>query len=231
MRNFLKLGLWAIALILFFNAFAVVETKAQALNEILNRMENNRKSLNSLSSSITMDKYNEQIDHHEVQIGTVNYVSGKNEKDMYVRLNWDKPVIEQIAVVKDKYKLYRPDLKQVIIGKVDKATGGAKANGALAFLSMSRAQLKANYAVKYIGEEKIEGGVGTIHIQLTPKTAMNYKSADLWVDSDGMPRQARIVEKNDDTTTILLYDIRKNAKFDGSIFDIKYPKDTKEIKG
>lgn len=232
MKSILKLSISAITLVLFFNAFAVVETKAQALNEILTRMENNRNAMSSLRSGIKMDKYDPLIETHDITTGEVMYVPKTSKKDMYVRINWEKPVKEQLAVINGKYILYKPSINQVYTGSADKATGSAKAGGALGFLSMSRAQLKANYAVKYIGEEQIEGGVGTIHIELTPKTAMSYKSADLWVDGDGMPRQARIVEKNNDTTTILLYDIKKNANFDGSVFEIKYPKDkTKEVRG
>ena len=230
MRNILKLILPAIALLLLFNAFAVVETNAQVLNDILTRMENNRNALSSLRSGIKMDKYDPLIDTHDVLTGEVMYVPKTAKKDMYVRINWEKPVKEQLAVVNGKYVLYKESINQVYTGSADKATGSAKANGALGFLSMSRAQLKANYTVKYMGEETIEGGETTWHLQLTPKTVTSYKSADLWVDVNGMPVQAKIVEKNNDTTTILLYDIKTNVIRDGkSLFEINYPKNAKVV--
>ncbi len=62
MKSFLRLGFMAIALTLFFNAFAVTETQAQGLlNDILKRMETHRKSLTSLRSNVTMVKYNAQL--------------------------------------------------------------------------------------------------------------------------------------------------------------------------
>jgi outer membrane lipoprotein-sorting protein len=36
-----------------------------------------------------------------------------------------------------------------------------------------------------------------------------------------MPVQAKVVERNDDTTTILLSDIQRNATIKASIFDMK----------
>ncbi len=54
--------------------------------------------------------------------------------------------------------------------------------------------------------------------------------ADLWVDGDGIPRQARITENNNDTTTVLLSDIRRNETLKAEIFKLKYPSTAKKIK-
>ena len=98
-------------------------------------------------------------------------------------------------------------------------------------MSMSKTQLKANYDYKYIGEETLSNGEKTVHLELTPKTAQKYKSADLWVDFNGMPLQMKIVEKNGDSTTVLLSKVRKNLSLDGKDFVIDFPKNTKVVKG
>mgnify|MGYP001795458770 FL=1 len=64
-----------------------------------------------------------------------------------------------------------------------------------------------------------------------PKGKVNYKSAELWVDPDGMPRQAKIIEANNDTTTVLLANILKNPTLNGGIFKLPYPKNVTKIKG
>ena len=232
MKLFLRLGFTVMALTIFFNAFAVTETKAQGvLNEILKRMETNRQTLQTLRSNITMAKYNTQLKENDLTEGTVIYLPGKNEREVYIRIDWLKPVQEQLAVVKDTYTIYRPRLKQVIIGKVDKAQNSAKANGAFAFLNMSKQQLKANYSFIYVGQEKVSNGTETVRLQLTPKNKGSYKLAEIWVDKDGMPIQTKVVESNDDTTTILLSDIKKNTTINASVFTIVYPKSIKPIKG
>lgn len=97
-------------------------------------------------------------------------------------------------------------------------------------MNMSKAELEANYDVKFLGVEQISGGMQTWHIQLTPKKTSSYKNADLWVDADGMPRQARITENNNDTTTVLLSNIQKNVTIQASIFKLNYPSNVKKIK-
>lgn len=232
MKTFLRFGFLAIALTVFFNAFAVTETKAQgAINEIYNRMEANRARLTTVQAVVMMDKYNPQLDEHDKKQGNVIYLPGKSDSDMYVRINWTKPVDEQLAVIKGEYTLFQPRLKQAIVGKVDKAKNSAGAGNALGFMNMSKAQLKANYNVKYLGEETVSSGTKTWHLELTPKAAGKYKAAEIWVDGDGMPVQTKIVESNNDSTTVLLSNLRKNETISAKIFTIDLPKGTNKVKG
>ena len=232
MKSFLRLSLTAIAITLFFNAFSVVKTKAQAniLNEILKRMEVNRNTMKTLRSNVTMVKYNSQLKESDTTQGTSIYLPQKG-RDAYVRIDWVKPVEEKLAVVNGEYVLYRPRLKQAIIGNAKNAQGNGKANSALAFMNMSKEQLKANYTITYLGEEKVSGGIPTWHLELTPKTATNFKLAELWVDGDGMPIQAKVIENNNDSTTVLLSNFEKNATINANDFKINLPDGTKRIKG
>jgi outer membrane lipoprotein-sorting protein len=231
MIKFLRFGLIAFVLTFLFNALAVTEAKAQgALNEILNRMDAHYKILTSLQATVRMDKYNSQLDEHDVTEGTAKYLPLKG-RDALVRIDWTKPVQESLAVVNKEYVLYRPRLGQALVGKVDKAQGSAKSNSALAFMNMSKAQLKANYNVKYIGQENVSGGIQTWHLELTPKTKTSYKLADIWVDGNGMPIQMKVTENNNDATTVLLSNLVKNETLNTKIFVITLPKGTKELKG
>lgn len=220
------------ALTLFFGSFAATETRAQngPLNEILKRMETNRNSMKTLRSSVTMVKYNDQLKESDTTEGSAIYMPAKG-KDAYVRIDWTKPVQETLAVVNGEYVLYRPRLKQAITGSAKNAKGNGKANNALAFMNMSKEQLKANYSIKYLGQENVSGGTPTWHLELTPKTASNFKSADLWIDGNGMPIQAKVVEGNNDSTTVLFTRMEKNASINAAQFKVKLPKDTKIVKG
>ena len=230
MKSFIRLSLAALALIVFFNAFAVVETKAQYLQEILNRMDKHNRSLQTLRSNVTMEKYQSQLKETDVTEGAVLYLPMK-KGDPLLRIDWTKPVEETLAVVKGEYILYRRRLNQYMTGQTKNAKGSGKANNALAFMNMSKAQLKANYSIKYIGEESVNGGTRTTRLELTPKTASTYKLAELWVDADGMPVQAKITEKNNDSTTILLSGIKKNANINTNDFRVIVPPGATAIKG
>lgn len=218
------------ALMFIFSMIAVTESRAQGpLNEILKRMEAHRQSLTSLQSGVKMDKYNSQIDEHDLYEGTTMYLPAKG-RDALVRIDWVKPAQETLSVVNKQYVLYRPRIAQAIIGKVDEKDKNTKSTGALSFMSMSKDQLKANYDVQYLGQENVNGSP-TWHLKLMPKIAASYQYADLWVDGNGMPIQARVVENNNDSTTVLLYNLQKNINLDASKFKVNLPKGTKTVKG
>ncbi|HEX8734722.1 MAG TPA: outer membrane lipoprotein carrier protein LolA [Pyrinomonadaceae bacterium] len=229
MKKYFRLGFAAIAVALFFNAFVVTETKAQGgLSEVLKRMEAHRKSLTSLRADVRMVKFDSVLKESDTYEGTTVYLPTKG-RDALVRIDWTKPAKETLSVVNGQYVIYRERLKQAITGSAKDAKGGGKANNALAFMNMSKEQLNANYAVTYLGKETVSGGIETWHLELKPKTAQKYKSAELWVDGNGMPIQAKVVENNNDTTTVLLSNLQKNIDLKASVFKLNLPKGTKVV--
>ena len=224
MKNYLRLSLTVFALMFFFS---VVNVKAQT-NEILKRMDEHFKALTSLKASIMMDKYNAQLDEHDVTEGRVIYLPAKG-RDATVRIDWTKPFEETLVVKDKKYVLYRPRLNQAIFGKVNDAQKDTKSSGLLDFMSMSKEQLKETYSIKYLGQENVSGNILSWHLELTPKIPKSYKSSDIWVDGNGMPIQTKVTEKNNDTTIILLSNLQKNVTIDGSEFKVKLPSDVKKI--
>ncbi len=231
MNRYLRFGIGVFGVALLLSVVSVSEAKAQGvIQEVLRRMDVNNKSLQSLKADVTMVKTNSQLGVSDTTVGSTSYLPKAGSRVMYVRIDWTKPVEEQISVIGDNYELYRPRLNQVITGTTKNAKNNASVGGALSFMSMSKDQLKANYTVVYIGEEQISGSVSTWHLQLTPKTATTYKTAEIWVDGDGMPRQAKINEQNNDSTTVLLANIQKNLTLKGEIFKLKYPSSVKKIK-
>jgi outer membrane lipoprotein-sorting protein len=230
MKRHIRSGL--ISAVFGIIAFAAAAPSAHGqgiLSKILERMDLNNKSLQSIKADVTMAKHNPQLNVTDVSIGSTSYLLKSGKRDRYVRIDWVKPMEEQVAVIGDRYELYRKHTNQVITGTVNKAKNNAAAGGALAFLNMSREQLKANYTVQYLGEEQVKGGVPTWRLLLTPKVQSSYKTAELWVDKDGMPRQAKVTELNNDTTTVLLENIQKNVTLRAEVFKLNYPKNAKRI--
>ncbi|MEZ5426330.1 MAG: outer-membrane lipoprotein carrier protein LolA [Pyrinomonadaceae bacterium] len=232
MMRFIKFSLIAAVAVMFFSALAVTETKAQASvkNEILKRMEDNRNSLDTLKTSVEMVKLNAQLGEREIYQGSAVYVPAKG-RDVLVRIDWAKPVQETLTVANKKYTIYQPRLKQAMEGSASDAKGGSgKASSLFAFIDMSKAELKANYEIEYLGPENVKGGTPTWHLEMTPKGQASFKVAEMWVDANGMPLQIKITEKNKDTTEIFLSGIRKNESVKASIFQQKLPPGTKIIK-
>ncbi len=231
MHKYFRFILPAMAIAFLFTAAASEVSAQDVLRKILKRMDENNKSLTSLKSTIKMEKRDSVLGETDFSEGDLNYLPGRTQSQIFVRIDWSKPIEEHLAVANGKYVLYRPKAKQAIVGKVDGAKNSAKTGGALAFMTMTKAELSANYKVDYLGDETVSGGVSTFHLKLTPIKATSYKSADLWVDANGMPVQAKVVEKNNDTTTILLTNVQRNATIRASEFKIAPPKDVKIVQG
>lgn len=193
--------------------------------EILDRMDGNYKTLTSLTANVKMDKTDANLGTTDSQVGAVNFLPKSKKHAMYIRLDWEKPDSSMVVIDK-KYQLYNRKTNQVIQGSTDSVKSSGKAGNALGFLSMSRRELMDNYDIKYVGQEDLPGGIATWHLFMTPKGKASYKSADLWVDKDGMPRQARVTEMNNDTTVILLSNIQKNPTIKAEVFKL----DTKGAK-
>src|ERR1044072_3824619 len=203
---------------------------AGLVSSVLNRMERNRQSLKSLKASVSMEKYDSQLRDKDQYIGTVLYVpaAGRNAS---VRIEWQKPRREILAVANGEYTLFRPSLGQAMRGKTGSIKGGGGAGSVLDMMYMSKAQLETRFQpVQDVREETLWGGVSTIHLTLVPKGNASYKYAEIWVDSSGMPVQTKIVEKNDDATTMRLSGVEKNLKISSDEFTLKLDSSVKIIK-
>lgn len=230
-------------LVPLFLALAVVATTLTAaspkeangqtaglVSSVLSRMETNRRSLTSLRAGLSMEKYNSQLRDSEKYEGVVLYVpAGKG--DASVRIEWNSPQKEILAVYKGKYTLFRPRRNEAMVGRSGSVRGKAGAGGILDLMYMSRQQLEARFQpVQDVREETLWGGVSTIHLTLVPKTNASFKYAEIWVDMAGMPVQTKIVEKNDDSTTMRLRNLEKNIKIASDQFAIPLDPNVKIIK-
>ena len=211
MKRLVPLGL-AVALLLGVGVSSpTTDVKAQGagfVSSLLNRMERNRQSLKSLRASVDMVKYNAQIGDEDKYKGVVLYVPAAG-RNAYVRVDWNSPQKETLAVADGKFTLFRPRLGMAYTGKA--GTGKGKSGVAFEFLNMSRQQLASRYDVQPIGEATQWGGGSTSHVKLVPKGGASFKYAEAWIDSQGMPVQTKVVEKNDDSTTVRLTNMHRNS--------------------
>jgi outer membrane lipoprotein-sorting protein len=194
-------------------------------------MERNRQSLRSLKASLSMEKYNAQLRDKDNYSGWVMYMPA-NGRDASVRIEWQKPRREILAVANGKYTLFRPALGVAMVGKTGSVKGPAGSGGVLDMMYMSKQQLEAKFQpVQDVREETLWGGISTIHLTLVPKSNSSFKYAEIWVDSAGMPVQTKIVEKNGDATTMRLSGMERNAKISSDEFNLKLDSNVKIIKG
>ena len=193
---------------------------AGLVSSVLSRMERAKQSLKTLRANVSMSKYNSQL--RDTEDGSASAL---------MRLEWNKPQHEILAVSNGNYSLYRPRLNMVIGGK----TGSMKSqkdDDVLALINMSAAQLRTKFGnFQDEREETLWGGVRTTHFKAVPKTAASYKYIEIWVDDSGMPVQTKMVEKNDDSTTLRLSSVEKNQAISKDQFTLKLDSNVKRVKG
>ncbi|MFN2498647.1 MAG: outer membrane lipoprotein carrier protein LolA [Pyrinomonadaceae bacterium] len=232
MKKIVPLGLMLTMLVGVITLVSPIPASAQSaglVSAVLNRMERNRQSLRSLRASLSMEKYNAQLRDSEKYSGVVLYVPGSG-RDASVRIEWKKPQHEILAVANGQYTLFRPRLNMAYKGS--SKSNRNKAGGVLEMMYMTKQQLEARFQpVKDVREETLWGGVSTIHLTLVPKGNASFKYAEIWVDSSGMPVQTKIVEKNDDTTTMRLSGLERNLKISPNEFSVPLDSGVKIVKG
>jgi outer membrane lipoprotein-sorting protein len=232
MKRLISAGLM-VAFILSVLVITPTTTNGQGaglVSSVLSRMEKNRQSLKTLRAGISVVKYNSQLGVEDKYSGVVLYMPGAG-RQASVRIDWSSPRREVLTVNNNKYTIFRPALKVAYTGDSRRMGKENKAGGLMEMMNMSRQQLEARFQpVKDVREETLWGGVGTIHLTLVPKGNAGYKYAEVWIDGNGMPVQTKIVEKNDDSTTMRLTGLEKNQKIDPSEFDIKLDSSVKIVK-
>ena len=204
---------------------------AGLVSSVLSRMERNRQSLKSLRAGITMEKYNSQFRDSERFNGVILYEPAGG-REASVRIEWRSPQHEILAVYNGKYTLFRPRLNVAYTGSSKSQKVNSGSGGLLSLVYLSRRELETRFQpVQDVREETLWGGVSTIHLKLTPKGSASFKYAEIWVDGTGMPVQTKIVEKNDDATTVRLTDLERNVPIRSDEFSLKLDSGTKVVKG
>jgi outer membrane lipoprotein-sorting protein len=225
----LVLGLLLTALLV--QPTSTANAQAGLVSSIFNRIEKNRQNLKSLSADISMQKYNAQLRDSDEYYGTVRYIPVAG-RSAFVRLEWTKPQHEILVVANGAYMLYRPRLNTCYVGTTN-SINSQKDSDVLSLMNMSATQLRTRFGEPQdpVREETLWGGVWTQHLKVTPKSAASYKYIEVWVDKEGMPVQTKMVEKNDDATTVRLTNLQKNQTIPLDVFTLKLDSSVKRVKG
>jgi outer membrane lipoprotein-sorting protein len=218
--------------VVFLPTAPVNAQTAGLVSSMLSRLDKNRRSLKSMRANITMTKYNSQLRDSDSFSGLVLYIPGASgNSSAFVRLEWTRPKHEILAVANGNYTLYQPRLNQAYVGK----TGRIKSerdSDVLALMNMSAAQLRTKFGeFQDVREEVLWGGVWTQHFKAIPTGSAGYKYIEVWVDKEGMPVQTKMVEKNDDATTVRLTNVERNPSLPMDQFKLNLGSGVKIIKG
>lgn len=162
------------------------------------------------------------------------YIKRKNQRDILVRLEINKPTPRIITVKDNQFMFFQPSIKQVIEGHVQKAISANQTGaGHLSVFLNEPSQVTKDYQITTIGDELVHGRRAT-HLRLVPHTPRKglYRQIDLWVDTTlCVPTQQRLVEANHDVTLVQLSNIQLNVSLPDELFTQKLPNGVQRVRG
>jgi outer membrane lipoprotein-sorting protein len=232
MKRLFSISLIAgLAMAMMYLPATPASAQAGLISSMYTRMQRSQQSLKTLRANISMQKYNSQLRDKDEYNGMIFYIPGPGgSRASMLRLEWTSPQHETLTVANGAYALYRPRLGTVIEGRTTSIHG--RDNDVLALLNMSASQLRTRFGdPEDYRQETLWGGVWTEHMKVTPKSAASYKYIELWIDKEGMPVQTKMVEKNDDSTTVRLSNVERNQTIPSDQFKQNLDSKVKHVKG
>lgn len=204
--------------------------RIQILTGILNKMESAHKSLKSLKAGMSLTKTNSQIGISDTELGELLYKPATGKGKGKLRIDYVKPSKDIVALVGENVTFYQPRINQVLKSTLAKTSKGKIGGYAqLVGLDSSLKSLVNNYNIEVGKDETINGQAATI-LKLTPKQASPYSSIDVWIhQSNYLPIQWKIYEKNGDNTVVSLKNMQINASIPDAAFSINIPGGTKVV--
>ena len=198
------------------------------LDEVLANMERAARTIKSIEADMLQEKRDLQIGGKEVYSGRIFFLHDR--KCDKVRINYDRPPGQVVAVLCNEIILYQPNVKQVILTT---RQAQASKNQEFSFIATpykSVPELKSQYNIVYVGAEQV-GSSATSKLDLTPKARSSVQKLMLWVDeSSWLPIKYQVVEKNNNVTTFTLGNMKKNGPVDAKTFKVSWPPDTKVVR-
>ena len=203
-------------LLRFFSVFSLMFVACTAYaatpSAELKNLLNNVKTMQASFTQIIYDNHGKAVQNS----------SGNMSMERPGKFRWDvkKPIPQLIIANQNKLWIYDPDLEQVTIRKLEKATGDAPA----LLLSHVDAELDKNYEVK---AEPAKNGMQWFMLLPRNKEGM-FEQIRLGFDKQQI-QQMQLKDHLDHSTNIKFSNIKTNAALDTALFTFKTPKNTDVI--
>jgi len=198
------------------------------LDEVLANMERAARSIKTIEADMRQEKRDRQIGGKEVYSGRIFFLHDK--KCDKVRINYENPQGQAVAVVCNQIILYQPRINQVILTT---RQAQASKNQEFSFIATpykSVPELKNQYNIVYIGDEQLESN-STAKLELAPKAKSSVQKLTLWVSqSSWLPIRYQVVENNNNLTTFTLSNMKLNGGLSPETFKVSWPSGTKVVR-
>jgi outer membrane lipoprotein-sorting protein len=198
--------------------------------EILARMKDASKGLQTVSANLEYTKVTVLVDDKSTQSGQFYFRKGKTPD---IRIDFQKPEPKVLLLRKNKGEIYLPKINQIQEYNLEQKGDILQEFWLLGF-GTDTSELKKVYNVKYLEEEDI-GGDTNVVLELTPRkqnVAAQISKIQLWVSEESwLPTQQKFFESGGDYAIARYSGVKVNwKKLPPSTFELKAPATAKRVK-
>jgi len=228
--QFVRRYLRALALVAAAAAMAPLGAAAadRSLAETLAKMDESAAKFRALSANVAYVSHMEAIHEEDSASGTI-LVKRPKQKDLHVKMSFDKPDPKVAVTDGNKVQVYYPRSGEVQTIELGHRRSMVDMILALGFGGSSR-ELQNAYSVKLGGAETV-GGESATRLELVPKAQdmlAEWRKIDLWIsDKSGYTLQQKFYENGRDYTLITYTNVRLNPELPDSDFKLDVPRGTR----
>lgn len=207
----------------------VLGARAETLAELLTRMDQAAVGFTGMTANLKQVDHTEILGENETESAGVRLKHTRN--GLVALLEFAEPNRRIVSLHERVVEVFIPKSKTVQIYDVGKF-GQQLDQFILIGFGTSGKDLQHNFTLKLVGPSTV-GDKKTTQIQLIPKTkeaADLFKSADLWIATDGVyPVQEKIHKNAQDYILINYTDVKLNAPLTDKELELKLPSGVKKI--
>jgi outer membrane lipoprotein-sorting protein len=197
-------------------------------DDVLSELDKAAPSFKSMTGGISQSNYTKVLDETTTETGQIA-LKKSGPRDLAALIDFTKPNPRTVAVRGRKAEIYYPKLKSVQEYDLGKRSDLMDQFLLVGFGTTGK-ELKANYEVKYLGEETV-AGQKTHKLELTPTVTARrekLKKLELWLADDGAyPVQQKFIQQSGDYYLITYTDVKLNPQLGDEAFKLNLPKGVK----
>jgi len=216
----------------FLAALALTGLRAEALTDILARMDQSARNFKTFSAKIKRTEYTKVLNDKDEAEGARRLKRTNGQTVGVVEFYGKNP--QTLRFAGKTAEVYSPNAKQVDVygpntfGKLGKQVDQLLLLG----IGVSSSDLRRDFTITAGGTESI-GGRPTTRLELIPKDKDLKKQAEkieLWIpEGDSVPLQSKVTRTSGDYDQILYSDIQMNPTLPDSAFELNVPADVKRV--
>jgi len=211
---------------------ALTGLRAEALTDILARMDQSARNFKTFTAKIKRTEYTKVLNDKDETDGARRLKRANGQTIGMVEFYGKNP--QTIRFAGKTAEIYSPNAKQVDVYDASKFGKMGKQVDQLLLLGIgvTSADLRRDFTITASGTESV-GGKHTTRLELIPKDKDLRKQAEkieLWIpDGDSVPLQSKVTRTSGDYDQILYSDIQMNPTLPDSAFELNVPPDVKRV--